>query len=72
LQTLPNHFLAIIVAGNQLGTVDVAKFIDARWLKMDVVDATTGRTGPASGKTTEQVIIVDVDPDHNRQALALS
>src|SRR5579862_9456702 len=49
-QTSPNYVLAIIIAGDELRTVHVAEFIDAWWLKMDVVNPSTDRAGPASGK----------------------
>jgi hypothetical protein len=50
LQTFPDHVLAIIVTSDQLGTVEVAKFIDSRRLKMDVINVSTDRAGPASSK----------------------
>src|SRR6516162_4631664 len=71
-QTFANHLVAIIVTGNQLGTVDVTKFIDARWLEMDVVNATTEGTCSAPGEPKPQLIIVDINADHKWQALLRS
>src|SRR5580700_3444248 len=70
LQTFPDHFLAIIAADYQLGTVDIANVRDARWLEIDVIDVSVGETSPASSEPLYQLIIVYVDADHNWQALA--
>src|SRR5580704_11141911 len=70
LQTFPDHFLAIIAADYQLGTVNVANIRDARWLEINVVDMSVGETSPASSEPLYQLIIVYVDADHNWQTLA--
>src|SRR5271170_7945039 len=49
LQTLPDHFLAIVAADYQRGTVNIANVSDARWLEIDVIDVSVGETSPASG-----------------------
>src|SRR6516165_876492 len=71
-QPFANHLVANIITGNQLGTVDVTKFIDARWLEMDVVNATTEGTRSAPGEPKPQFIIVDINTDHKWQALLRS
>src|ERR1700747_2774564 len=70
VQTRPNHFFTIVVADNQLCAVNVTKLIDLGWLKVDVVDPSTGGTRTTSGKPAQQLIIVDLEPDHNRQPIA--
>src|SRR5580698_1015252 len=49
LQTLPDHFLTIIAADNQRGTVNIANVGDAGRLEKDVIDVSVGETSPASG-----------------------
>ena len=53
-QTFPDHFLAVIIADDQLGTVKVANFIDAGWLKMDVINVSVGGASPASGEPEQK------------------
>src|ERR1700685_317057 len=70
LQTLPDHFLAIIAADYQRRTVNITDIRDARWLEVDVIDVSVGETSPASSEPLYQLIIVHVDADHNWQTLA--
>src|SRR3954447_21611045 len=46
---LANDFFAIIVPHHQLETINVTDFINAGWLKVDVVDVSSG-TGTTSGQ----------------------
>src|SRR5579864_4221347 len=69
-QTFPDHFLAIIAADYQRGTVNIANIGDARGLEIDVIDVSVGETSPTSGEPLYQSIIVHVDADDNRQAFA--
>src|SRR5580658_9197727 len=66
----PDHFLAIIAAGYQRRTVNIADIRNARWLEIDVIDVSVGETSPASSEPLYQLIIVHVDADHNWQTLA--
>src|SRR5439155_25218051 len=68
-QALPYDFLAVIIADHQLGTIDIASVGDTARLGVDVVDPSADGTGTASGKTAQELIIVDFNPDHNRQTL---
>ena len=61
-----NHFEPVVIAGNQLGSVDVANFIDRRRLKVDVIDPPAGWTRTTSSNPEQQLIIIHVQPDHNR------
>src|SRR5271167_41989 len=49
VQTLADHFLAIIAADYQRGAINVANVGDARWLEIDVINVSVGETSPASG-----------------------
>jgi hypothetical protein len=49
-QTFPDDFLAIVVADDQRGTIDIANAFDARRLEIDVVDVSVGETSPTSGE----------------------
>src|SRR5205085_10392216 len=71
-QTLDNHVLAVVIASHQLGTVNITDFVVTGWLGVDVVDPSTDRAGTPSGKPTYQLIIVDIQTDHNRQTLAIT
>ena len=47
LQTLPNYFLSIVVADDQLGTVFIADINRFGRLKVDIEDMPVSLTGPA-------------------------
>src|SRR5215469_336569 len=55
VQTRPDHFFAVIIADDKLGAVDVAKLVDSRWLKMDVIDQSAGGTRTTSGKPAQDL-----------------
>src|SRR5208283_2392341 len=69
-QTFPYDFLAIVIADDQRGTINVANAFGARRLEIDVVNVSVGETSPTSGEPLYQLIIVHVDADHNWQVLA--
>src|SRR5882762_3294680 len=50
VQTLPDHFLAVILADDELASVAITKLVDLGWLKVDVVDPSTGGTRTTSGE----------------------
>src|SRR5579885_1003935 len=70
VQTLPNHFLTVIIADYQPGTVKVANFIHPGWLEMDVINVSVGETSSTSGEPEQQLIIVHINQDHNWPAPA--
>src|SRR5207248_158376 len=47
-----NHFLAIIVTNHQLETINITDFINAGWLKVDIIDVSSG-TSPTSGQSPQ-------------------
>src|ERR1700682_320940 len=64
-QSRLNDFQSIVIAGHQLRSVEVANFIEARRLEVDVIDPPTGGTGTASSDPEQKLIIVHVQTDHN-------
>src|SRR6185369_11049911 len=68
MDSIGNHFFPVIIASDQLRAIDIADFIEARWLEVDVVNPSTSGTGSPPGDTAQQLIIVDVQAHHNRQA----
>jgi gluconate kinase len=50
IQARANHFFPIVIADNEFRAVNVARFVDFRWLKVDVVDPSTGGTRTTSGE----------------------
>ncbi len=69
-QTLPDHFLTIVIADYQLGAVKIANSIDTGRLEMDVINPSAGGTRTTSGKPEQQLIIVHRQQDHNRRHTA--
>src|SRR5208282_4521588 len=49
-QSLGNHFFAIVVPDHQLGFVHITQLVDERWLKVDVIEPSTGGTRTPPGK----------------------
>src|SRR5207247_1072687 len=65
--SLAYDLITIIIADDQFRTIYIADFINARRLRMDVVDPSTGGTSPSSSNPEQQLIIVHLNPYHNRQ-----
>jgi len=61
-----NYFQPVVITGYQPGPVDIANFIDLGRLKVDVIDPSTGGTRTASSNPEQQLIIIHIEPDHNR------
>ena len=70
MQPFANHFLAVIIADDKLRPINVTKLIYLGRLKVNVIGAATGRTRTTPGKPAQQFIIVDIQPNHNRQPVA--
>src|SRR4029077_14254349 len=70
MQTLSDDGLAVVRTNDQLGPIEVTTLIDLGWLKVDVVDPSTGGTRATSREPEQQLIIVDLQLDHNRQPVA--
>src|SRR5260370_8189877 len=64
-QSRLNDFQSVVIAGHQLRSVEVANFIEAGRLEVDVIDPPTGGTGTASSDPEQKLIIVHVQADHN-------
>ena len=64
-QTRLNYLQPIVIAGHQLRSIQVANFVDECWLKVDVINPSTGGTRTASSNPEQQLIIIHVKADHN-------
>jgi len=71
LQTLTYDILLIIMTSDQLGAINITEFVNAGTLRVDVIRTPTGGTRTTAGDPTYQLIIIDVEADHNRQTLAV-
>src|SRR5438105_1717407 len=66
LQSLRNHRFGIVRARNQLGAVNIAAAGNARRLEVNVVNSPAGGTRTPSGKTAQQLIIINLQIDDNQ------
>src|SRR6185312_8164894 len=69
-QPVPNDVFAVIFSGHQRRTINIASISNFGWLGVDVVDPSTDGARTASSDTTQQLIIIHVNSDHNGQTLA--
>src|SRR5438270_5336022 len=67
IQAFAYDLVAVIVANDQLRAILVTDFVNKRGLGMDVVDRPTGGTSPPSSDPEQQLIIIHLNPHHNRQ-----
>src|SRR5581483_10488534 len=67
IETLANDLCPVIVAGDQPGAILVADFVNARRIGIDVIDRPIDGTSPPSSDPEQQLIIIHLYTDHNRQ-----
>ncbi len=67
LQAFNDHVFTVILPRFQSAPSTSQTLGDTRWLKVNVIDSPTGRTGSTSGKPLQETIILHRKLNHNRR-----